>query len=308
MTERARIVRQLRELQHIKLDGLRFRVIDAKGLIVGRIAADIATILQGKDKPTYTPKKNTGDVVIVINAAHVHFTHDKWDTKLYRWHTGHPGGLKSLTAVQMWEKNPTRIITEAVAGMLPKNKMRPYRMDKLKVFAGPDHPFTDFPLVPYVPKPRAVNIPGIGWPLPEGLQPMNPERYGFRVRASPGLAQLQQQALGAPPAAASTSAAQAAAPKAAGAPATGKAAASTSGSGSSGEATAGPRSAQVAAGAQSGIGLSGFEDLLTAAERAALASELQKEAAAGGSSSSKAAGQQKSAGGEKAQPAGKKGG
>jgi hypothetical protein len=202
------------------------------------------------------------------------------------FHAGHPGGLKSLTAVQMWERDPTRIISEAVAGMLPKNKMRPYRMDKLKVFAGPEHPFTDFPLVPYVPRPRVVNIPGVGWPMPEGLQPMNPERYGFRVRASPGLWQLQQQALGAQPASPSTPASSKPPQPSKPAPASAAGrttAASTSGStsGSSSEATAGPRSAQVAAGAQSGMGLAGFEDLLTAEERAALAGELQKEASGG---------------------------
>lgn len=127
MTEKSQLIRQLRDLQHIKLDGLRFRFIDAKGMvskgdavtfslmkpmklevanhqhwtlwcitqIVGRLAADIATILQGKDKPTFSPKQNMGDVVIVVNAAHVHFTHDKWDTKLYRWHTGkaHQGSM-----------------------------------------------------------------------------------------------------------------------------------------------------------------------------------------------------------------------
>lgn len=151
----------------------------------------------------------------------------------------------------MWEKDPTRIISEAVAGMLPKNKLRPYRMDKLKIFSGTDHPFTEFPLVPFVPKPRTINIAGVGWPMPEGLQPMNPDRYGFRLRASPALAKLQEQG-------------------------------SAQAAGSSSDATSGPRSAQVAAGAQSGAGLSGFEDLLTAEEKAAVAAEFAKDQAGAG--------------------------
>lgn len=81
-------LRQLNELRTINLEGLRFRFIDAKGQVVGRLAEQISIILQGKDKPTYNPRKERGDVVIVANAAHVHLTHDKWNSKLYRWHTG----------------------------------------------------------------------------------------------------------------------------------------------------------------------------------------------------------------------------
>ncbi len=81
-------LKHLSDLRHLPLQGLRFRLVDAQGQIVGHLASQVAQILIGKDKPLYTPKKNLGDVVIVINAAHVHFTHDTWKTKLYRWHTG----------------------------------------------------------------------------------------------------------------------------------------------------------------------------------------------------------------------------
>ncbi|GLI70126.1 hypothetical protein VaNZ11_014933 [Volvox africanus] len=180
-------IRHLKDLERINLSGLRFRLIDAQGQVVGRLAQEISILLQGKDKPTYNPKKEEGDVVIVINASHVHFTHDKWATKLYRWHTGYPGGLRARTAQEQWEKDPRKLIWNAVNGMLPKNKTREARLEKLKIFSEGEHPFRDFPLVPYVPKPRTLADRGLGWPVPQGFEPLNLERYAFRLRTSPRL-------------------------------------------------------------------------------------------------------------------------
>ncbi|KAJ9515913.1 hypothetical protein QJQ45_016901, partial [Haematococcus lacustris] len=193
MSEGAKAVQALRSLEHIKLDGLRFRLIDARGLVVGTLATQISTLLQGKDKPTYSPKRNMGDVVIVINAAHVHFTHDKWATKSYAWHTGWPGGFRERPALDQWERDPTSILVKAVNGMLPKNRLRPYRMDKLKVFPEAEHPFSDLPLVPYVPAAKRVQRTGLSWSLPEGLQPMNPEIFAFSKRGQPGSSSRPRQ-------------------------------------------------------------------------------------------------------------------
>jgi large subunit ribosomal protein L13 len=174
----------LRELQRIPLEGLRFRLIDAKGLIVGHIASQIAVLLQGKDKPTFSPKRNDGDVVVVTNAAHVHLTHDSWTQKLYRWHTGLPGGLKERRAVDQWERDPTTILRDAVKGMLPKNKLQLYRMDKLFVYPEDQHPFDGFPnLVPFVPRSKPISIPSISYQCPQGMTPMNKEKYAFRSKA-----------------------------------------------------------------------------------------------------------------------------
>ncbi|EFJ40272.1 mitochondrial ribosomal protein L13 [Volvox carteri f. nagariensis] len=187
MSKTNEFIRHLKDLERINLEGLRFRLIDAKGQVVGRLAQEISILLQGKDKPTYNPKKEQGDVVVVVNASHVHFTHDKWATKLYRWHTGFPGGLRARTAQEQWEKDPRKLIWNAVNGMLPKNKSREVRMDKLKIFPEAEHPFTDFPLVPYVPKPRTLGDRSLGWPVPQGFEPVNLERYAFRLRTSPRL-------------------------------------------------------------------------------------------------------------------------
>lgn len=105
--------------------------------------------------------------------------------------TGYPGGLKARTAREQWEQDPRKLLWNAVNGMLPKNKSREARLAKLKIFPEADHPFGDLPLVPYVPPVRALRDQGIGWPLPRGFEPVNPERYRFRVMTSP---QLQLQA------------------------------------------------------------------------------------------------------------------
>ena len=114
-------------------------VVDAEGQTVGRLAAEVAKVLRGKNKPTYTPHVDTGDYVIVINAEKVKFTGKKWDEKEYFWHTNHIGGIKKRTAKEMLNKHPENIILEAVKGMLPKNTLGRKQLTKCKVFVGPTH-------------------------------------------------------------------------------------------------------------------------------------------------------------------------
>jgi large subunit ribosomal protein L13 len=115
-------------------------VIDAKDQVLGKLAATAASILTGKTKPIYTPFLDTGDHVIVINAAQVHLTGRKETDKVYRRHSGYPGGLKSTAAGDMRAKQPARVIEEAIRGMLPKTKLGRSMFHKLKVYAGDSHP------------------------------------------------------------------------------------------------------------------------------------------------------------------------
>jgi large subunit ribosomal protein L13 len=118
----------------------RWWVIDAEGKPLGRLASRIATVLRGKDKPTFTPHVDTGDHVIVINADKVHLTGRKEDDKLYRRHSGFMGGLRETAAGKLRQKHPTRLVEEAVRGMLPKTKLGRAMFGKLKVYAGAQHP------------------------------------------------------------------------------------------------------------------------------------------------------------------------
>jgi large subunit ribosomal protein L13 len=115
-------------------------IIDANGKTVGRLATEAARILMGKNKPTYTPYIDTGDHVIVVNAEKVVFTGNKWQDKVYRHHTGWPGGLKEITAQKQLQKHPERILQSAILGMLPKNKLGRKMGKKLKIYVGGDHP------------------------------------------------------------------------------------------------------------------------------------------------------------------------
>ena len=115
-------------------------VIDGEGEIVGRIATQIATILRGKHKPSYTPHVDTGDNIIIVNADKVRSTGWKEAQKDYQRYSGYPGGQKRRTAAEMREKKPEAIIEKAVRGMLPKNKLGRAMFKKLYVYAGPDHP------------------------------------------------------------------------------------------------------------------------------------------------------------------------
>ncbi len=116
-------------------------VVDADGLILGRMASIIAKILRGKNKPTFTPHMDCGDHVIVVNAKKIHLTGRKLENKIYYRHTGYPGGIKSVTAGGLIEgKHPERVVLKAVERMLPKGKLGRQQMKNLRVYAGPDHP------------------------------------------------------------------------------------------------------------------------------------------------------------------------
>jgi large subunit ribosomal protein L13 len=114
-------------------------VVDAEGQTLGRLASEIAKVLTGKNKPIYTPHVDTGDFVIVINADKVVLTGKKLDQKLYRWHTGHPGGLREVKYRDMMAKKPEEVVMHAVKGMLPKNTLGRKMLTKLRVYKGTDH-------------------------------------------------------------------------------------------------------------------------------------------------------------------------
>ncbi|PTM54651.1 50S ribosomal protein L13 [Desmospora activa] len=115
-------------------------VVDATDKTLGRLATEVATLLRGKHKPQYTPHVDTGDFVIVINAAKIQLSGNKAADKMYYRHSGWPGGLKSITAGDLREKRPEMMIELAVRGMLPKNKLGRQQLKKLKVYAGSEHP------------------------------------------------------------------------------------------------------------------------------------------------------------------------
>ena len=117
-----------------------WHVVDAEGAILGRLASQVAAILMGKTKPIYTPFIDTGDHVVVVNAEKVVLTGAKERDKMYRHHSGYPGGLKERNAAKMRLVRPVRMVELAVAGMLPKNKLGKHMVTKLKVYAGPKHP------------------------------------------------------------------------------------------------------------------------------------------------------------------------
>jgi large subunit ribosomal protein L13 len=118
----------------------RWYVIDAADQVVGRLAVQIATMLRGKHRPDYTPHVDTGDFVVVINAERVRFTGKKWDTQVYQAYSHYPGGLKEVTARQLRDKRPERILLEAVRRMVPRNRLGRQQMTKLKIYTGPSHP------------------------------------------------------------------------------------------------------------------------------------------------------------------------
>ena len=115
-------------------------VVDAADKVVGRLATRIATILQGKHKPTYTPHVLCGDFVVVTNASRVVFTGRKWTDKTYGRYSGYPGGLKLKTAEEVRQTTPERILIEAVKRMLPKTRLGRKMLKRMKVYAGPEHP------------------------------------------------------------------------------------------------------------------------------------------------------------------------
>ena len=118
----------------------RWYIIDAEGQVLGRIASQVATILRGKHKPTFTPHMNCGDFVIVINAAKVAVTGNRLDDKIYYHHSQYPGGLKQETLRQVLQRHPDRAIQSAVKGMLPHNRLGDDMLHRLKIYAGAEHP------------------------------------------------------------------------------------------------------------------------------------------------------------------------
>ncbi len=117
-----------------------WHLIDANGAVLGRLATRIATMLRGKDRPGYTPYVDSGDFVVVINAAKVKLTGNKLEQKRYYHHTLYPGGLKSERAKALLERLPEKVILHAVRGMLPKNRLSDRLLTKLKVYPGAEHP------------------------------------------------------------------------------------------------------------------------------------------------------------------------
>ncbi|HVI38917.1 MAG TPA: 50S ribosomal protein L13 [Gaiellales bacterium] len=117
-----------------------WRLVDADGQILGRLATEIADTLRGKNKPAYTPHVDTGDFVVVVNAEKVRVTGKKLEQKIYYRHSGYPGGLRERTLAEQLARRPEEVIRKAVKGMLPKNKLAAAQLRKLKVYAGPEHP------------------------------------------------------------------------------------------------------------------------------------------------------------------------
>jgi large subunit ribosomal protein L13 len=135
-----------------KLPESKWYLIDAKGLVLGRMSTFIATILRGKNKPGFTPFLDVGDFVIVVNASKVRLTGKKLENKKYYRHTGYPGGLKTVSAQDLMEKKPEKLILYAVQGMLPKTKLGRAQLKKLKVYGGENHPHQ-------AQKPEPLSVP-----------------------------------------------------------------------------------------------------------------------------------------------------
>jgi large subunit ribosomal protein L13 len=127
-------------------------LMDADGMILGRMVTEIADVLRGKNKPVYTPHVDTGDFVVVINAEKVRLTGRKWDQKVYYRHSGYPGGIKGQPAKEVLEKKPEELIRHAVKGMLPKNRLGRKMFTKLKVYCGAVHPHEAQGPIPVLPK------------------------------------------------------------------------------------------------------------------------------------------------------------
>ena len=117
-----------------------WHLVNADGKTLGRLAARVAGILRGKHRPTFTPNVDRGDHVVVVNAEKIQLTGDKMETKLYRRHTGYPGGLKTASAAHVFRKDPTQLLTKAIKGMLPKTPLGNGMARKLRVYVGPNHP------------------------------------------------------------------------------------------------------------------------------------------------------------------------
>jgi large subunit ribosomal protein L13 len=145
-------------------------VIDAEGMVVGRLAAQIAPILMGKHRPTYTPHIDTGDYVIVTNVDKVVFTGEKWRQKSYQRYSGYPGGQREEAAWKLFERRPERILELAIQRMMPKNKIGRHMLDKLKLYVGPNHPHQaqqPIPLEPLSGRPTPAGAVYVSEPAPK---------------------------------------------------------------------------------------------------------------------------------------------
>ncbi len=118
----------------------KWHIVDAEGEVLGRMGSKVASVLRGKHKPSYTPHVDTGDYVIIVNAEKVRLTGAKLDDKEYLSYSGYPGGQKSITAKELMVKHPTKVVENAIKGMLPKNKLGRAMIKKLFVYAGAEHP------------------------------------------------------------------------------------------------------------------------------------------------------------------------
>eukprot|EP00976_Prorocentrum_cordatum_P087288 1186845-Prorocentrum_minimum.AAC.2 len=206
---------KLPKLRGVNTEGLRFRVIDAQEEVLGRLAAHLSTVLQGKDKPTYAPNLDNGDVVVVINAEKINLTGNKLTGKFYTWHTGYPGGLKTRSVRDQLERKPEEVLKKAVQRMLPDNKLRTVRccfalglepdwrldhfrtssahslqqrslrtmgvwltarMRKLRLVVGPEHGFAAEALVPLTMPPRKDSR-GAKQELEPGTIPLDPDEW-----------------------------------------------------------------------------------------------------------------------------------
>ena len=126
-------------------------VIDATNVVLGRLASQAAILLRGKNKPTFAPHADSGNHVIIINAEKVALTGNKLGSKVLYSHSGRPGGLREQSYEELLDKDPTRVVTSAISGMLPKNRLSRTQLNRLRVFAGPEHPHTP-------QKPQVVEI------------------------------------------------------------------------------------------------------------------------------------------------------
>lgn len=159
-------------------------LIDAEGLVVGRLAAFIAPILMGKHRPTYTPHIDTGDYVVVTNVDKVVFTGQKWRQKTYQTYSGYPGGQRDVAAWKLFERRPERILELAIGRMMPKNKIGRHMMAKLKLYVGPDHPHQaqcPIPLEPLSGRPVASGAVYALAPAPKANGTPKPEQAARAV-------------------------------------------------------------------------------------------------------------------------------
>jgi len=130
-----------------------WHVIDAEGMVLGRLATEVAVLLRGKHKPMYAQHMDTGDHVIVVNADKIVMTSNKAEQKFAYRHSGYPGGLRSKSYAKLLDENPVELVTRAIRGMVPKNRLGRQQMEKLKVYAGPEHPHA-------AQDPQPYDVPG----------------------------------------------------------------------------------------------------------------------------------------------------